>query len=1194
MKSVLSFKSIVLTLLLSTICSGLQIFVDSINGSDALCQSHQNVPCKSLEKAKTLVTSSSLIVLKSDVILHQVLVFDSLQNVSIKGYGVHFLFNITCKGQYGGIYVKNGQGFSISRVKFIQCGRMPSTICKNGAVIFSNTSEVSLWNVSITNGNYSGLMLLNNRGLVNITDVKFIGNQYAKRHYHNRNISEVNSIEEEMSRHKCRRNVIGGGINIIFSGKSQNSTTYIMRCYFHNNSAHWGGGLHIIQTGRVANHTIFINSTVFEHNQAWMAGGGMRLNIICRTKNAFTNRVFFYNTSFIANNAKFGSGVTLISAYNENKYKDPTIIFHNCSWINNTATATSPAVDIAAYAVLNSERYGFLPIPSFTDIDVINNFVAAKARLIKSVTINDGVFLITQMKVIFSGHVCFASNSPTALKAVSGGAVVDNNARITFFNNTGINGAAIALYGFSYIYLSDNITITFKNNVAKKTGAAIYYHCIDQHDFFVGSYCFLENKNKKPNNVTIILDGNKAENGSWLFAESFLSCAFRCNSRVTYNPLQPQDFMKCIANFVYDNNTDIRDVVSTSGRRFRFLNHDKTSYSAIPGREIKIPYVVVDDFNSTLKPLAYVSAVNQSSGIVFDRKYTLESTIYPIGKPNQSTTVDVTVNGVRTLHFRFQLKTRQCPPGFVYSNNSESCECGNDRDKNRDYYQPIQQCTKNSSQAILDKEYWVGYIPEESQNYKDLYFAPCFHPICLPSSVYLDNDTANPTLKICGKNRHGIMCGKCKKNTSLYYHSKSYTCGSNRFCRYGPVFYILSELLPVLIVFLVVLAFDLSLTSGNVVGLIFFSQYLEGITITTNTTLDYFKLPYQMFYGIFNLEYFTIERLSFCVWKGLNIQNLFMLKYLTVIFAFTLVVVQIFSLKKNRFFFIFKVKRYFGSQKSFIHGLSAFLVMCYIQCTKTSLFILKAVQPTGLNRKPNHHYTYYGGQKYFTGTHKLYASFAVLIFATVTVLPAFILLLHPLLLQVLSLCNLGEHRLVLKAFKFLRIQKLIPFLDCFQSCYKDKCRMFAGLYFLYKVALLLVYVMAQSYKSLLVALQVLLIIFLAIHATIQPYKKKLHNVIDSIIFSNLLLVNLLSIIDNIYEPDVSNEENNFRFSLEVVQIVLVYLPMVACLLYIVWKTVTYCKIRRNYYNYDVIDEDQDSCREYKECQLSASAVILND
>ena len=67
---------------------------------------------------------------------------------------------------------------------------------------------------------------------------------------------------------------------------------------------------------------------------------------------------------------------------------------------------------------------------------------------------------------------------------------------------------------------------------------------------------------------------------------------------------------------------------------------------------------------------------------------------------------------------------------------------------------------------------------------------------------------------ICGENREGWLCGRCVDDKVVYYHSHEFTCGDSTNCQYGIPIYIVSELIPVTIIFLVILLFNISLTSG--------------------------------------------------------------------------------------------------------------------------------------------------------------------------------------------------------------------------------------------------------------------------------------------------------------------------------------------------------------------------------------------
>ena len=152
---------------------------------------------------------------------------------------------------------------------------------------------------------------------------------------------------------------------------------------------------------------------------------------------------------------------------------------------------------------------------------------------------------------------------------------------------------------------------------------------------------------------------------------------------------------------------------------------------------------------------------------------------------------------------------------------------------------------------------------------------------------------------------------------SVYYHSNSYYCRPNSMCRLGFLLYVVSEIIPVTLLFMIVLFFNVKFTSGALNGFIFFFQFIDTMLIdangfiSTHKVLDTFTSIYLFTYGMFNLNFFAIDRLSFCqsIWKGANTLDIFAFKYVTVVYSIILVLVivllkkfgkEIFSCYKSR------------------------------------------------------------------------------------------------------------------------------------------------------------------------------------------------------------------------------------------------------------------------------------------------------
>ena len=65
---------------------------------------------------------------------------------------------------------------------------------------------------------------------------------------------------------------------------------------------------------------------------------------------------------------------------------------------------------------------------------------------------------------------------------------------------------------------------------------------------------------------------------------------------------------------------------------------------------------------------------------------------------------------------------------------------------------------------------------------------------------------------------------------------------------------------------------------------------------------------------------------------------------------------------------------------------------------------------------------------------------------------------------------------------------------------------FAGLYFLYRALVLFARVCSQSWLQFYSATQIQLVLALFVHAIAQPHKERKHNIIDSMILTNLSII----------------------------------------------------------------------------------------
>ena len=236
---------------------------------------------------------------------------------------------------------------------------------------------------------------------------------------------------------------------------------------------------------------------------------------------------------------------------------------------------------------------------------------------------------------------------------------------------------------------------------------------------------------------------------------------------------------------------------------------------------------------------------------------------------------------------------------------------------------------------------------------------------------------------------------------------------------------------------------------------------------------------------------------------------------------------------------------------SVIHGISSFLMICYAQCVKVSLSLLLRLyihpeHDSGLKVHPR---VWYNGEMvHFSREHLPYALPALFCLLTVGVLPPVLLLTYPLLNKLLDYLGLEDKKYVKLVCAIFPIATLKPLLDSFQGCFKDKFRFFAGLYFLYRWSFLLVHFNTE-FSIYYTSISGVLVFILTLHTICQPYIKRVHNIIDTLLFSNLVLINCL-LFFNYHNSHNQTPQYKAIGSAASVQLVLICLPMMVMCVYL--------------------------------------------
>ena len=970
----------------------------------------------------------------------------------------------------------------------------------------------------------------------------------------------------------------GGGFNIFLEGVNKTGNISIVNCTVDRNRArYWGGGM-VISLKRTSYISITVDRCNITHNSASKKGGGgadiaLIFGNICPKE----NQIIYSRTRFENNSAEFGGGVYVISTAKTCLVFRNIIKFERCSWIGNKAVYAA-AIQVAPQ-LTTFNRDNNLPNISFENClfykNRIQDFTYTSNFTLKH---SKGVFYSSGFSLIFHKNITFRENSGTALYLVSSTVEVRRRTVVNFYENTGLYGGAIAFYSSSTLNVRNNVAFNFVNNKADVKGGAVYQDSSKNIDGIVKTNCFLTYIDKgyiynisfKFSNNSVDANRNCSDCGKTLFITSTNACT----GVTRFNPNCNRYRYKATFTFEYPAEIEI----STQGNLTLIENSLQSPLLVVPGKPVQLPIKILNDYGLEIKRLVQIVVINlNKSSIIktdsFSSHIFNQKSVTLLGNPGSKGNTSLSLSSFIDREIRLPIQLLECPPGYVFREINQLCQCSANIDLQR--YIGLSHCKTISFQAVLKRSHWMGYIQlNDSQVYgkeKELHSAQCPTRYCSISSagyqLSLPN-TSNATMLdelVCGPYRTGIICAKCRENNSVFYHTERFECFPDYLCQSGWFLYFISEIFPVTALFTVITLLNIKLTSGHIQGFILYAQMFNTLLITANGQIVLNKSTSKalqiigFIYRMFDLEFFTTNKFSFCLWKNASSLDVLSMKYVTMIYSLLLVVAVVVIFKKSSLLekLARKVFKQSVNNVSIIHGLSGFLILCYSQCTKVSLLILT---PTTLYTKGPvaiRHVSFYDGSLTFLrGSHLIYAIPAIVSAVTLIMLPPLLFFIYPLCYKVFKIFRIQESSFSRIACTVIPLEKFKPFFDSFQGSFKDEYRYFAGLYFLYRLIALMSFVLVHELSSFYNAVQILLVLMLLLHAWVQPYKQKVHNYLDACIFALLALINHLTQYNYSKTQESGQDINNTFFMITSIQVALAYLPLIYVVLYYSWKICT--------------------------------------
>ena len=333
---------------------------------------------------------------------------------------------------------------------------------------------------------------------------------------------------------------------------------------------------------------------------------------------------------------------------------------------------------------------------------------------------------------------------------------------------------------------------------------------------------------------------------------------------------------------------------------------------------------------------------------------------------------------------------------------------------------------------------------------------------------------------------------------------------------YGLLVFIVIEILPITIMVLLIIIFNIQLTNGSINGVVFYSQIISisySVYFYYSTSYYYYYDYYYQYYfdsltkipcNVFNLDFTPFIYYVMCI--SPNTRPLGVISFWYVIGFYPLLLLLLLyvwiTLYDKGYKCVVFITRPFhrcmarfwsmtGIEPSFTHSIASIYILCFTQLAATSFKILSIATKNETFGFNNTKFSYDMKQDYFKGVHGAAGSFAILVLLFLIVLPTLYILLYPFK---------WFHKLL--DCLHLRKQLLISLGDVFTGPYKNGTentydyRFMAGLYLLAKAIILsqFIYVIlmpfAQACCSFLLAVMVFIF---------RPFQRNIHNFTEFLI-----------------------------------------------------------------------------------------------
>ena len=592
------------------------------------------------------------------------------------------------------------------------------------------------------------------------------------------------------------------------------------------------------------------------------------------------------------------------------------------------------------------------------------------------------------------------------------------------------------------------------------------------------NYLSEENYGYKVNLISTYMTNNTAEYGSALYGGLLDRCTVSAFAEVN-DYVSVQNGSEYIKSTVMIS--DKSSITSDPVQVVLCDEHDRPTVSARKGETFKIRASAIDQVGNSVNATIHSSVVTES-GVGRLKEGQAQQRVgnqcteleYNVFSQDSSAQVELYADGPCT-NFGISRQTFSitflpciCPVGLQPSQSQIQCECVCDKELQSHH---IINCSQQAGTIQLVANIWIGVV--NSTNGTGYIIHDCPFDYCVEKPVNISLNSSQERDRQCAFNRSGVLCGQCQRGLSLLLATSKCQQCSNIYLLLLLPFGMAGVALVAFILF-----FNITIATGTVQGLIFYSNLLTTNLLTQSNTLSVFISWINLDLGI-----------EACFYDGMSSQAKVLLQLVFPAYLFLLMFLIIILSRYSNFFATLLSNR---------NPVAALCTLIFMSYTKLVRFIIAALQstvldfPEGLKQRV---WVFDSNVQYFTSSHAPRFIVAVLI-----------LIAGGLFTLQLLFAQCFPRFSKWKVLKWTRNTKYIAFMDAYHAPFTRKHRYWMGLLLLALIVHSVVSAMATDDFLPVLSMGCIAVglIVIKLHFNKRVYRDQKSNVLDSVFLLNLI------------------------------------------------------------------------------------------